>query len=58
MWLFLIYWSRDTAHAPWAFWHLERMPSVSSGYSAADTFSDDRIDAIQQQTARQGCAFT
>ena len=32
------------------------MPSVSGGYSAADTFSDDRIDAILQRTC-QGCAF-
>jgi len=30
--------------------------SVSRGYSAADTFLDDRIDAIRQRTC-QGCAF-
>jgi len=32
------------------------VPSVSDGYSAADMFSDDRIDAIRQRTC-QGCAF-
>jgi len=32
------------------------VPSVSGGYGAADTFSDDRIDAIRQRT-RQRCAF-
>jgi len=32
------------------------VPSVSGGYGAANTFSDDRIDAIRQRTC-QGCAF-
>ena len=32
------------------------VPSVSDSYSAADTFSDDRIDAIRQRTC-QGCAL-
>jgi len=31
------------------------VPSVSGGYSAVDTFSDDQIKAIQQRTC-QGCA--
>jgi len=32
------------------------MPSVSGGYSAADTLSDDPIDAIRQRTCR-GCVL-
>jgi len=32
------------------------VPSASSGYGAADEFSDDRIDAIRQRTC-QGYAF-
>jgi len=27
------------------------VPSVSGGYGTADTFSDDRIDAIRQRTS-------
>ena len=30
--------------------------SVARGYSAADTFSDDRVDAVRQRTC-QRCAF-
>jgi len=33
-----------------------RVPLVSSGYIAADTFSYDQIGAIRQRTY-QGCAF-
>ena len=32
------------------------LPSVSGGYGAADTLSDDRIDAIRQRTCK-GRAF-
>ena len=32
------------------------VPSLSSSYSAVDTFSDDRIGAVRQRTC-QGCAF-
>jgi len=34
-----------------------RVPSVSGGCSAADAFSDNRIDAVRQRTC-QGCSFT
>jgi len=32
------------------------VPSVSGDYGAADTFSNDRIDAFRQMIC-QGCAF-